>query len=113
MRLTEISVRALKGSETYVTYFDDTLPGFGVRVGKRSRTFIVLRGKQRQRVSIGKWPDLTVGEARAEAKRLLIEEVQPQPAGIRFEKARDAFLDHYDNRNTRYIVTSAFRTHCK
>jgi hypothetical protein len=50
MRLTEISVRALKGSDTYTTYFDDTLPGFGIRVGKRSRTFIVLRGKQRQRV---------------------------------------------------------------
>lgn len=113
MRLTEISVRALKGSDSYATYFDDTLPGFGIRVGKRSRTFIVLRGKQRQRVSIGKWPDLTVGEARAEAKRLLIEEVQPQQAGIRFEKARDAFLDHYDNPNTRYVVNCTFRSHCK
>lgn len=67
MRLTEISVRALKGSDTYVTYFDDTLPGFGVRVGKRSRTFIVLRGKQRQRVSFGKWPDLIAPRSPASA----------------------------------------------
>ena len=42
MRLTEIRVRALKGSDTYVTHFHDTLPGFGIRIGKRSRTFITL-----------------------------------------------------------------------
>jgi integrase len=112
MRLTEISVRALKGSDTYVTYFDDTLPGFGVRVGKRSRTFVVLRGKKRERVSIGKWPDLTVGEARAEAKRLLIEEPRPRQTSVIFETARDAFLDHYENQNTRYIVECTFKKHC-
>lgn len=113
MRLTEISVRALKGSDTYQTYFDDTLPGFGVRVGKRSRTFIVLRGKQRQRVSIGKWPDLTVGEARTEAKRLLIGEPEKKQVSVLFETARDAFLDHYENPLTRYNVEHSLKRHCK
>jgi hypothetical protein len=42
MRLTEVSDRALKGSDTYVTHFDHTLPGVGIRIGKRSRTFITL-----------------------------------------------------------------------
>jgi hypothetical protein len=30
MRLTEIRVRALKCSDTYVTHLDYTLPGFGI-----------------------------------------------------------------------------------
>lgn len=34
LNLTELSVRALKGSDSYITYWDTGTPGFGVRVGK-------------------------------------------------------------------------------
>jgi hypothetical protein len=42
LHLTDIAVRALKPSEGYVTFWDDTTPGFGVRVGKRSKTWTVI-----------------------------------------------------------------------
>ncbi len=114
MRLTEISIRALKGSATYTTYFDDTVPGFGVRVGKRSKTYIVLRGKKRERVSIGKVGDLSLAEARTEAKRLLSAEPEQKPAAITFKEARDRFLeDHYRGKseNTKYQVSRSLKRH--
>lgn len=42
MRLTDISVRALSFGEPQKTYTDDTLPGFGVRVSKTTKTFVVV-----------------------------------------------------------------------
>jgi hypothetical protein len=50
--LTEISVRALKPTDGQVTYWDVNLPNFGVRVGKRRKTFVLLVGEARQRVSL-------------------------------------------------------------
>jgi len=71
LRLTDISVRALKGSEKYETYWDTQTPAFGIRVGKRTKTWTVMRGRSRERITIGKYPDLSLSDARAEAKKLL------------------------------------------
>ena len=46
--LTDIVVSRLKLAGTY---FDETTPAFGIRVGKNRKTWIVMRGVQRQRVS--------------------------------------------------------------
>ena len=43
LRLTDISVRALKPAAAQTTFWDDTLPAFGIRVGRRSKAFIVIR----------------------------------------------------------------------
>lgn len=115
MRLTEISVRALKGSENHKTYFDDTLPGFGVRVGLRRRTFLVVRGRNRERITIGQWPDMTVGDARTEAKKLLAGEQEPRTIRRTFLEARDEFVgSHYVGKSdyTRYQVTRSLTLHC-
>lgn len=96
LHLTEISVRALKGSDQYITYYDDTLPAFGLRCGKRSKTWVVLRGKKRERVTIGRYPDLTLAAARAEAKKLLAGEPEPRVPRAAYIAARDDFLEeHY------------------
>ncbi len=42
LHLTDIAVRALKPTDGYVSYWDDTTPGFGIRVGKRSKTWMVI-----------------------------------------------------------------------
>ncbi|MEJ7925784.1 site-specific integrase [Sphingobium sp. AN641] len=95
--MTDIAVRALKASETYVTYWDTTTPGFGVRVGKRSKTWTVMRGRTRERLSIGKYGELSLSDARAEAKRLLAEPASgPKPETKTVKDARTEFLaEHY------------------
>lgn len=104
MRLTDINVRAIEGSDTYKTFFDDSLPAFGVRVGKRSKTFVVVRGRKRERISIGRYPEISLADARREAKRLLSEEhTEPKPKPKSFREARDEFLEqHYKGNTSRW-----------
>ena len=40
------------------------LPSFGVRVGLLGKTFVVVRGENRKRVSLGKYPKTSLQEAR-------------------------------------------------
>ncbi len=49
LHLTDIAVLRLHKPGTYL---DDTTPGFGVRIGKNRKTWIVMRGQIRQRVRI-------------------------------------------------------------
>ncbi len=112
-RLTEITVKALKPSAAYVSYWDDLTPGFCVRVGKRAKTFCVVRGRNRERISIGKWPDVSVSEARTEAKKLLASEPEEKIASITYGDARETFLAGYDNPRTRYNVTRLLTSHFK
>lgn len=93
LHLTDIAVRALKPTDGYVSYWDDTTPGFGVRVGKRSKTWMVMRGRNRERISIGKYGDLSLAEARAEAKRLLSTAPEPKAVALTFAKARERFIE--------------------
>ena len=50
MKLTDISLRALKAPEKgAVTYFDDTLKGFGVRVSSGgTKSYVLLIGNSRR-----------------------------------------------------------------
>jgi integrase len=67
MRLSDQTVRTLPIGK----YFDDTTPAFGIRVGKNRRTWIVMRGKQRQLIRIGHYPAMSLAEARTKGKQLL------------------------------------------
>lgn len=115
LHLTDLSVRALKGTAATTYYWDTTTPAFGLRVGKRAKTWTVMRGRARERLTIGRYPDLSLTDARKEAKRLLIEPIAELSKSYRitFEAARDAFLDHYQNANTRYVVECTLKGHCK
>jgi len=93
LHLTDMAVRALKPTDGYVSYWDDTTPGFGIRVGKRSKTWTVMRGRNRERISIGKYGDLSLAEARAEAKRLLSTAPEPRVVALTFAKARERFIE--------------------
>ncbi len=68
--LTDLSVRALK-AETRTDFWDTKTPAFGVRVGRNSKTFVVKRGNRR--LTIGRFGDWTLQDARQEAKRLLLQ----------------------------------------
>lgn len=68
---TDVVVSRLK---TPGSYFDETTPAFGIRVGKNRKTWIIMRGVQRQRVRVGHYPAMSLAAARKEAKKLLTEE---------------------------------------
>lgn len=103
MHLTDLSVRALK-TGTNKTYWDDSTPGFGVWVGRRAKTWTVVRGRQRERITIGRYPGMALIDARKEAKRLLTLEPVVEPASLRFEQARPLFLaEHYKDVSRRHL----------
>lgn len=72
VQLTDIVARTAKvapGKRT--TLWDKSLPGFGLRVGDQAKTWTVLLGEERRRVTIGHYPSKSVQDARAEARHLL------------------------------------------
>src|SRR5437764_1005310 len=75
LHLTDISVSRLK-PQANITYWDATLPAFGIRVGMTRKTWLLMVGKKRRRKSIGHYPDLSLSKARAEAKKLLAHRVE-------------------------------------
>jgi integrase len=103
MRLTDISIRALKAPpKGQVTHADDTLPGFGIRVSQGgTKTFVVVHGPTRQRTTVGRFPVISVADARAEARRLLAEATlgKHRPKTVSFDRAKDEFLEHCQRKN--------------
>jgi len=102
MRLTDIAVRALplpdKGQRTY---FDDTMPSFGIRVSQGgTRTFIVMYGPERIRKSIGRYSIISLAEARTEAKRILAEHTlgRTRPKTVRFDAALAEYFEDLKQR---------------
>jgi integrase len=89
---TDIVVQRMQQSGTY---WDQTTPGFGVRVGKNRKTWIVMRGQIRQRVRIGHYPSMSLAEARREAKKLLTEAPTRKPA-ITFAAAYEEYKTKLD-----------------
>jgi Arm domain-containing DNA-binding protein len=69
----DATLRALKAPESGQVEYSDTLtPGLRIRVGKRTKTFVLLHtvDGQRQRVTIGQYPAITLGKARETVRTL-------------------------------------------
>ena len=75
MKLTDVAIRSLPlPQKGQVTYFDDGLKGFGVRVSKAgSRSFVLLVGANRKRTTIGRYPVVGLAQARDIARKQLAE----------------------------------------
>jgi len=97
MSLTDVNLRALKAPHTgQRTYFDDTLSGFGCRVSQGgTKTFVLVYGADRRRVTIGRYPIISLAKAREEAKRILAEHTlgRSRPQAIAYERAVELFLE--------------------
>ncbi len=76
MRITDIAIRALPPPSTGAKiHHDDSLSGFGVRVTSTGvKAFVLTFGVSRERITIGRYPIISLQEARAEARRLLAEQ---------------------------------------
>ena len=106
-RLTDLAVRKLPLSENgQVTYWDELTPNFGVRCSTRSKSYIVLLGEKRRRKTLGRYPDLSLADARKQAKQLLAANALEgdalflsQFAPVSFTEAKARFLEDSRRRN--------------
>jgi integrase len=112
LHLTDIVVSQLKQPGIY---FDRTISNFGLRVGKRRKTWIVVRGRERLRTRIGQYPTVKLGDARRAAHKLLGADLEPkkkQP--VTFVAALPLFLEeNYRARSprTKYEAKRHLETH--
>jgi len=86
-KFTDATVRTLPPG----LHYDEHTPGFGIRVGTRRRTWVVVRGKRRTQTTLGHYPYLSLQDARKKAYGQLsaIEEIK---ATITVPEAKEAYL---------------------
>ena len=113
MQFTDLAIKNAKPPQEGNAYLWDTaLRGFGLRVSpKGTKTFCVLIGAGR-RQSIGRYPLISLADARTEAKRILAEKTlgKVRPTHTAFEDARDAFLKECEGR-LRPLSVKLYRRH--
>lgn len=95
--LTELLIRSAKPPTAgTITLWDASLKNFGCRISPRgTKSFIVLVDSGKRR-TIGRYPIISLAEARNEAKRILAEKTLGHnfERSIAFEDALAQFLDH-------------------
>lgn len=93
--LNEAAIRAAKEG----VLWDGSLKGFGLRVGKTRKTFIVLVASGRRK-SIGVWPLVNLATARATARKLLAQKTlgHTHPTHMAFDDAKSAYFSDCETR---------------
>ena len=123
-RITEMVVRNAKPPERgqYVI-FDDLVKGFGFRLsqgGARSWVVVISRNTKKKKITIGRYPEVTLAQAREAARTLLARSTltAPKPkASISFSDAAELFLESYAQQHHSASwakeVSRLLTTHCK
>lgn len=97
IRLTDLAVKKLNHPDKgQVDYFDTQTQNFGVRCSMKSKSFFVLLGdrKNRKRKTIGRYPDMSLSDARKQAKQVMAADAELPPAPIYdYLTVRDAYLE--------------------
>jgi integrase len=111
--LNDLTLRTLNvPAGQRVEIWDQKLPGFGLRAGNRSKTFILVyrQGEASRRMTIGRYPALSLAEARTKALAALgklANKEDPQPATVpprevvEFSAVVEDFLKRYAAEHTR------------
>ncbi len=106
MRLTDLQIKKLPAPDSgQKTFYDAALPGFGVRVSQGgSKSFVVMYGPKRQLKTLGRYPALSLAEARKAARKMQVEvdalPIFPEEVSqISFTLARKKFLVDSKRRN--------------
>jgi len=88
LSLSDLTVKSLKPG----LYFDTKTRGFGIRVGKTRRTWLVTKGERSAKVRLGHYPAPSLADARKRALVALGTPYQPS-IGPTFIEARDQYLN--------------------
>jgi hypothetical protein len=86
--LTDVSVRAFAASDKQVKVWDTKTPGFGVRINGRTKSWIVMYGQARTLKVLGRYPELSLADARKQALVYLGAQPNPSPRARRTRYAR-------------------------
>lgn len=92
VQFTDIGVKNLSAPGYH---WDDRLPGFGLRIGKRTKTFICVRAGVR--TTIGRYPYISLSDARKEALQHL-HDPKPKSPDFSVSEAATAYLAAIDVR---------------
>ena len=104
MKLTDLAIRKLSlPAEGQKTHFDETLPGFGIRLSQRSKSFIVMYGDSRRLKTLGRYPQKSLRDARKEAMRYLARRNR-QDTSMRYSDASEVFLAECGEKNRNNTV---------
>lgn len=103
-RLTDLSVRKLPHPERgSMKYWDETTPGFGVRCTAKSKSFVVMYGQDRRLKTIGKYPAISLKEARSKAQKLVLLE-EPRKHVTSLHDVIATYLADCEKKNRRATV---------
>lgn len=112
-RLTDMAVKKLAHpSQGQVTYWDETTPGFGLRCSPKSKSFVVMFGEKRRLKTLGRYPSLSLQDARREARLFLSEASfgKHQDNGVTYEHSVLRFLSDCEGR-LRPLTVREYRRH--
>lgn len=94
--LTVLRIESLSYQDKTRIIWDTTTPNFGIRIGKRKKTYVTQIGKNRKLVTLGHHPTLTLKAARLKAiQQNSSEPTNPQ---ITPEAAISRFAEHSKGR---------------
>jgi integrase len=96
LHLSDLTIRNLKPPEKgQKAYHDGTLAGFSVRVSQGgTKTFTLVYGSPRKRITLGRYPIITLAQAREKARKLLAHRMLhgDAPPDLTYEDAMTLFL---------------------
>ncbi len=101
LALTDLSIRRFAPADGSPVYHWDThTRGLGLRVTRNAKTFVVLVTSG-ERQSIGRYPVLSLADARTEAKRILAERTlgKRTAPSLTFPTVRERYLDACREKN--------------
>ena len=110
LKLTDLAIANLKPASPQIDYWDMLLPSFGVRVGLRRKTFIVMLGTPRKRRTLGHYPLMNLQTARERARSLLAS--PNAPAAIFVADAVDEYLRARTTRRRTSTTWMSMRRSC-
>jgi integrase len=102
LHLTDMAVRALKAPASgQVDYWDAATRGFGLRVSQAGTKTFVAKVNNR-RVTIGRYPDVSLADARRKANGVKSERQPVDRSTISFEQAYEKFkVEHIAKKKER------------
>jgi integrase len=112
-RLTDMAVKKLAAPEAgQVTYWDELTPGFGLRCSPKSKSFVVMFGEKRRLKTLGRYPALSLSDARREARLFLSEASfgKHQETKVSYDFASRKFIADCESR-LRPITVREYRRH--
>lgn len=113
LRLTDMAVKKINLPESgQVTYWDESTPAFGLRCSPKSKSFVVMFGEKRRLKTLGRYPSLSLADARRDAKQFLSEASfgKHQEVRVSFELAKERFITDCEKR-LRPITVREYKRH--